>query len=145
MELTEPLHLILDSNQASIYLKYKTQIDMLINSTLNEHVVLMFLEYKFKLSDKEIELNSNISITEAIFISELIKSYCMTYKCSNGHANLDILEIGLAYGTSSVVMLCAGIQSNCNVLHDVIDPFQGTQWGGGRCRSHRNLFKGVPS
>jgi len=63
----------------------------------------MWYHYAFKLNNKFIELDSNINVYEALFISQCLQLYIQEYH--KPKTKFNILEIGLAYGTSSIIML----------------------------------------
>ena len=71
--------------------------------------------------------HSNINLHEGIFINLAVKTYLQTYKPTY----LSVLEIGCAYGMSSMFMLDALNETpNIDCTYTIIDPNQNTQWNG---------------
>jgi predicted O-methyltransferase YrrM len=108
-----------------IYEKYKKELDGVKKYINNKFIYDIFYNYGFKINNKFIPLDSNINIYEACFISSLINIYIKKYKKKN---KLNILEIGLAYGTSALIILNQLIQYQYNKSYDIIDPNQTKKW-----------------
>ena len=105
-----------------IYEKYKIELDAVNKYINNKFIYDIFYNYGFTINNKIIPLDSNINIYEACFISQLINIYINKYF----NKELNILEIGLAYGISSLVIINKIIKYNAN--YDIIDPNQSKQW-----------------
>lgn len=108
-----------------IYKKYKIELDAVNKYIDNKFIYDIFYKYGFTINDKIIPLNSNINIYEACFISLLVEIYIKTYK---KNTTLNILEIGLAYGTSSLIIINKLLQYKYKKSYDIIDPNQTEQW-----------------
>jgi hypothetical protein len=85
-----------------IYEKYKIELDAIDKYIDNKFIYDIFYNYGFTINNKIIPLNSNINVYESCFISLLVDIYIKKYK---KRAKLNILEIGLAYGTSSLIIM----------------------------------------
>jgi len=109
-----------------IYEKYKNELNHVKKIMKDDYLYNMWYNYGFTLNNKFIELDSNINIYEACFISLLVNNYINNYK--NDNKKMNILEIGLAYGTSSIVMLNQVLNYKGPVEYDIIDPNQTEQW-----------------
>lgn len=124
------------------YLKYKTELDNVIDIMNDEYLYNMWNKYGFTLNNKFIPFDSNINVYEACFINLLVYIYILTYKQDNKKMN--ILEIGLANGTSSIVILNKLLNYKGSVEYDIIDPNQTIQWkrrGISHIHSYLNLKK----
>ena len=108
-----------------IYLKYKTELDAVNKYINNKYIYDIFYNYGFKLNNKFIKLDSNINVYEACFISKLINIYINTYKKNK---TLRVVEIGLAYGTSALVIINEIIKYKYKTRYIVVDPNQTKQW-----------------
>jgi len=108
-----------------IYEKYKKELDGVNKYINNKYIYDIFYNYGFKINNKFIPLDSNINIYEACFISLLVNIYIKKYKKKN---KINILEIGLAYGTSSLIILNQLSQYKYKKSYDIIDPNQTQQW-----------------
>jgi len=73
-----------------------------------------------------LKLDSNINVYEACFISVLIDIYIKTY--STATQPINIVEIGLAYGTSTITALNKVMNFQRAVHYDIIDKYQSVQW-----------------
>jgi predicted O-methyltransferase YrrM len=109
-----------------IYKKYKKELDNVKRIMKDDYLYNMWYNYGFKLNNKFIQLDSNINIYEACFINLLINNYIHKYKLNNSKIN--VLELGLAYGTSSIVILNKLINYKGSISYDVVDPNQSKQW-----------------
>ena len=110
---------------SEIYLKYKTELDAVNKYINNKYLYDIFHNYGFNFEGEFIEFNSNINIYEACFISQLINIYINTYKTDK---TLRIVEIGLAYGTSALVIINEMIKYKYKAKYVVVDPNQTEQW-----------------
>jgi predicted O-methyltransferase YrrM len=106
--------------------KYKTEFENIKKYINNDYILKIFYDYGFYIDKKFIELDSNINVYESCFISLLFDIYMDKYY--DKKTDLNILEIGLAYGTSALIII--NKLSNCkdNVYYTVIDPNQTQQW-----------------
>jgi len=109
----------------NIYNKYKYELDKIKLYTNNDYIFNMFLYYGFNIDNKFIKLDSNINIYESGFVSLLIKYYILKYKKKE---KLNILEIGLAYGTSSIIIINQILQYPFSKSFDILDPYQEKDW-----------------
>jgi predicted O-methyltransferase YrrM len=107
------------------YDKYKTELDAVKKYINNPYIYDIFHDYGFKLDGKFIPLDSNINVYEACFIAQLIKIYIRKYKKDQP---LNVLEVGLAYGTSALVILNEIIKYKHRITYTVIDMNQTEQW-----------------
>jgi predicted O-methyltransferase YrrM len=112
-----------------ILIKYKKEFEVIKDYIDNPIIYKIFYDYGFTIKNKFIELNSNINVYEACFISRLIDIY-LKYK---PHNKINVLEIGLAYGTSSLIILNKLIMYDeqtpqKKIKYDIIDPYQTTTW-----------------
>ena len=88
--------------------KYIKELTALKKYVRNDYIYEIFKNYGFSIYDKElkktvfISLDSNINIYEACFLALCIQIYNSKFYEKNN--NLNILEIGLAYGTSSLII-----------------------------------------
>lgn len=108
-----------------IYLKYKTELDAVKKYINNKYIYDIFYNYGFTLNNKFIKLDSNINVYEACFIARLINIYINTYKKNK---TLRVVEIGLAYGTSALVIINEIIKYKYKTRYIVVDPNQTKQW-----------------
>ena len=105
-----------------IYEKYKIELDAVNKYINNKFIYDIFYNYGFTINNKIVPLHSNINIYEACFISQLVNIYINKYF----NKELNILEIGLAYGTSSLVIINKILKYKTN--YDIVDPNQTSQW-----------------
>ena len=105
--------------------KYKIELNAVKKYIDNPYIYKIIKDYGFMVEGKFIPLDSNINVYEACFISLLINIYIKTYKTND---TLNILEVGLAYGTSALIILNQLLQYNHNKNYTVIDPNQNKQW-----------------
>jgi predicted O-methyltransferase YrrM len=125
-----------------IYEKYKKELDYVKEIMQDKYLYNMWYNYGFTLKNKFFKLDSNINIYEACFISLLVNNYIKEYK--NDNKKINILEIGLAYGTSSIVILNQLLNYKGSIEYDIIDPNQTEQWqniGINHIYSYLNLKK----
>ena len=108
-----------------IYLKYKTELDAVKKYINNKYIYDIFYNYGFNLNNKFIKLDSNINVYEACFIAKLINIYINNYKKNK---TLRIVEIGLAYGTSALIIVNEMIKYKYKTRYTVVDPNQTKQW-----------------
>ena len=110
-----------------IYLKYKIELDAVNKYINNKYIYDIFYNYGFNLDNKFIKLDSNINVYEGCFIAQLINIYINTYKTTPNEP-LRIVEIGLAYGTSALIIINEMIKYKYKTIYIVIDPNQSDQW-----------------
>ena len=110
-----------------IYNKYKVELDAIKKYINNKYIYDIFYNYGFNLNNKFIKLDSNINVYEACFIARLINIYINTYK---NNKTLRIVEIGLAYGTSALIIINEMLKYNYKKKYITIDLNQTKQWNG---------------
>lgn len=113
--------------------KYKAELDAVDKYIDNPYIHDIIKDYGFNLGGEFIPLDSNINVYEACFISLLVTIYIQKYKTTN---TLNVLEIGLAYGTSALVIINAMLRYKHPKGYTVVDPNQSTQW---KSIGHRNI------
>lgn len=115
----------------------------------NDYLYKLWKDYKFpniKLDGKDIELDSNINVYESVFISLLIEIYIEKYKPiqqNDKSLSLNFMEIGLAYGTSTITILNKIIASKYKnkINYDIIDMNQTKQWKDIGMKNISNFIK----
>lgn len=127
-----------------IYLKYKIELDAVNKYINNKYIYDIFYNYGFKLDNKFIELNSNINVYEACFIARLINIYINTYK-TNPDEILRVVEVGLAYGTSALIIINEIIKYKYKSRYVVIDPNQTSQWNSIGIRNIKQFLQHMNS
>ena len=105
------------------YLKYKKSLDEVSKIINNPYIYDMFYSWSFKLKGKQIDFDSNINSYEACFIAKLIRIFNREYK---NKKDLSVVEIGLARGTSALIILNELIQYPSS--YTAIDMNQTEQW-----------------
>ena len=113
--------------------KYKVELDAVDKYIDNSYIHDIIRDYGFKIEGKFIPLDSNINVYEACFISLLTNIYIEKYKIKN---TLNILEVGLAYGTSALILLNILLKYKYPKNYTVIDPNQSSQW---KSIGHKNI------
>lgn len=108
-----------------IYEKYKVELNGIKKYVNNDYIYKIFYDYGFTLKNKFIHLDSNINVYEACFMSILTNIYINNYKKKG---KLNILEIGLAYGTSTLILLNQLLKYKKSKSYDIIDMNQTKQW-----------------
>lgn len=112
----------------SVHKKYEeelTNIDTVFDK--DEYIHDLWVNYGFKINGEIVDLNSNINVYEACFIGLCVKTYLNRY-VEDKTSSLNILEIGLAYGTSSIHIVNQLLPHKGDVNYTVIDPNQSTTW-----------------
>jgi len=94
----------------------------------NKFIYEVFRKYGFIIENQFIKLDSNINVYEACFISLVTKLYCQNYKKEKD--DLNILEIGFAYGTSALMFLNQLKEYKNNKNYHIVDMNQTSQWKG---------------
>ena len=97
--------------------QYEIDRQLIYKYTKNDYINKIYKDWGVKLNGIFYKINSNISVKECIFIHLLIKI----------KKPKKVLEIGLATGMSSMVILNALNMFDGEILYSV-DPFQKTQW-----------------
>lgn len=123
-----------------IYLKYKIELDAVNKYINNNYIYDIFYNYGFNLDNKFIKLDSNINVYEACFIARLINIYINTYK-NIPDETLRVVEVGLAYGTSALVIINEIIKYKYKTRYIVIDMNQTTQWENVGIRNIKQFLK----
>ena len=96
----------------------------------NDYLAYVWKYYKFpniKHKGKPIVLDSNINVYEACFISQLVSIYLDQHMPASIHT-FNILEIGLAYGTSTIAIMNKAVSFKHKIHYDSIDFNQTRQW-----------------
>jgi hypothetical protein len=101
----------------------------------NDFLSNMFLVYGFSVGGIFIPLDSNINVYEGCFISLLFQTYLQK---NPRLTSFNVCEIGLAYGTSSMVILNEIIKSGLPSTYTVLDPNQTKQWDS---VGHNNILE----
>ncbi len=99
----------------------------------------IWTNYGFNIDGQFVGLNSNINVYEACFIGLLTKTYIDKYK--GDKSELNVLEIGLAYGTSSIHILNPLLKYGGKVNYTVLDPNQTETWKSIGINNIRNYLK----
>ena len=123
-----------------IYLKYKTELDAVNKYINNNYIYDIFYNYGFNLNNKFIKLDSNINVYEACFIAQLLNIYINTYK-NIPNEPLRVVEVGLAYGTSALIIINEMIKYKYKTRYIVIDPNQTAQWNSIGIRNIKQFLK----
>lgn len=106
----------------------KNKLDLLKQYLGNGIMYDIFKNNGFKLNNKFYKLDSNINVFESVFIYLIINAYHNTIKSTNINT-FNILEVGLARGTSAVLITTfLNTIQNYNILYTIIDMNQSTQW-----------------
>lgn len=121
-----------------IITKYSNELNSVTKFINNDFIYKIFYDYGFTLNKKFIPLDSNINVFEACFISLLINIYIKKYKNKN---KLNILEIGLAFGTSALIIINQLIQYKYAKSYDIIDPNQTIQWKSTGIKNINNFLE----
>ncbi len=111
--------------------KYEDLWKQLSDFTKNDYIVKVFECYAFMIRGEIIDLHSNINIYEAGFTSLIIQTYIKHNMESLISTGMNVLEIGLARGTSSIVILNEMMklpQLENKSKYIVIDPYQSVHW-----------------
>ena len=106
------------------YLKYKKSLDEVSKIINNPYIYDMFYSWSFKLKGKQVDFDSNINSYEGCFIAKLIQIYNQKYK--KDKLPLNVLELGLARGTSALIILNELIKLKST--YTAIDMNQTDQW-----------------
>ncbi len=113
--------------------KYAEELSKVQLYMQNHYLYNMFLDYGFHIDGKFIPLDSNINVYEGCFISLVFQAYLQRQK----RKTFNVCEIGLAYGTSSMVILNEIIKSGLPSTYTVLDPNQTQQW---ESIGHKNIL-----
>jgi len=120
------------------YKKYKTQLDAIKLYINNDYIYNIFFNYGFTVDETFINLDSNINVYEACFIAQLVSIYIKTFKRND---ELSVIEIGLAYGTSSLIIANEMIKYRFKKKYVIIDPNQTKQWKNVGIKNLNNFLK----
>jgi predicted O-methyltransferase YrrM len=118
---------------SDIKTKYAEELSRVQMYMQNHYLYNMFLDYGFHVDGKFIPLDSNINVYEGCFISLVFQTYLHKNKLSQ----FNVCEIGLAYGTSSMVILNEIIKGGLPSNYTVLDPNQTRQWNS---IGHKNII-----
>jgi predicted O-methyltransferase YrrM len=105
------------------YLQNKKALDAVSSIIDNPYIYDMFYSMSFK--GKQVENDSNITPYEACFITKLIRALLLEKKEKKDKLPLSVVEIGLARGTSAIIILNELIKHNST--YTAIDN-QTEQW-----------------
>lgn len=122
------------NNHTQIKQKYAEELSRVQKYMNNEFIYNMFLNYGFTIDGKFIALDSNINVYEGCFISLVFQAYLQH---NPDIKTFNVCEIGLAYGTSSMIILNEVIKSGLPSQYTVLDPNQTRQWNS---IGHRNIM-----
>jgi predicted O-methyltransferase YrrM len=114
--------------------KYAEELSKVQQYMGNEFIYNMFLNYGFTVDGKFIALDSNINLYEGCFISLVFQAYLQH---NPSIKSFNVCEIGLAYGTSSMIILNEIIKSGLSSQYTVLDPNQTRQWNS---IGHKNIM-----
>jgi predicted O-methyltransferase YrrM len=105
------------------YLQYKKSLDEVSSIIDNPYIYDMFYSWSFKLKGNKVEFDSNINSYEACFIVKLIRIFIREKK---DKLPLNVLELGLARGTSAIIILNELIKHKST--YTAVDMNQTDQW-----------------
>jgi len=106
------------------YLKNKKALDDVSSIIDNPYIYDMF--YSWSLKGKQVEFDANITPYEACFITKLIRAFVLEKKEKKDKLPLSVVEIGLARGTSAIIILNELIKHNST--YTAIDMNQTEEW-----------------
>jgi len=129
-----------DENQhdPAKFAKQIAEIDIIYDN--DKFIHDLWTNYGFMINGKKLDLNSHISIYEASFIGLCVQTYLNKY-VKDKKASLNVLEVGLAYGTSIVHILNRLLKHEGDVNYTIIDPNQSTQWKSNGINTVRDYLK----
>jgi predicted O-methyltransferase YrrM len=107
------------------YLQYKKSLDEVSSIIDNQYIYDMFYSWSFKLKGNKVDFDSNINSYEACFIAKLIRIFVREYK--KDKLPLTVLELGLARGTSALIILNELIKHK-STSYTAVDMNQTDQW-----------------
>lgn len=110
--------------------KWKTESKNVAKLINNPYLQYVWDKYEFPLirdeNNNSIPLDSNINVYEACFISQLIEIYIKT---NISKQEINVLEIGLARGTSTITIMNKLLQLfNNKINYDSVDLSQTDYW-----------------
>lgn len=120
--------------QNNIKQKYAKELDRVRLHMDNDFIYNMFLNYGFTIDGTFIALDSNINVYEGCFISLVFQCYLQH---NPNIKEFNVCEIGLAYGTSSMIILNEIIKSGLPSQYTILDPNQTAQW---KSIGHKNIL-----
>jgi predicted O-methyltransferase YrrM len=106
------------------YLQNKKALDAVSSIIDNPYIYDMF--YSWSLKGKQVEFDANITPFEACFITKLIRAFVLEKKEKKDKLPLSVVEIGLARGTSAIIILNELIKHNST--YTAIDMNQTEEW-----------------
>ena len=94
----------------------------------NVYIYSIFYDWGFTIENRFIPFHSNINAIEACFIS-----LCVQTVLQKNPKSFSVLEIGLAYGTSSLILMNEMIKYSSSsktkkIQYDILDPCQTKVW-----------------
>ena len=111
------------SKTNNTYKKYKDGLDLLDKYIDNDIIYDVIYNWGTQYKNKFYELHSHINRVEGVYISEMIKAYIKP-----SMKNINVLEIGCAFGTSAMFIMNILNQYKKKIQYKVVDPNQDTQW-----------------
>ena len=111
------------SRNNNTYKKYKEDLDLLDKYIDNDIIYDVIYKWGTQYKNKFYDLHSHINRAEGVFISEMIRAYIKP-----SMKNINVLEIGCAFGTSAMFIMNILNQYNKKIQYKVVDPNQDTQW-----------------
>jgi len=105
------------------YKKYKEELELLDKYIDNDIIYDVIYKWGTLYKTKFYKLHSHINRAEGVFISEMIRAYVKP-----SMKNINVLEIGCAFGTSAMFIMNILNQFNTKIKYKVVDPNQDTQW-----------------
>ncbi len=109
---------------------HKYSLDNIKKYINNVYIYSIFYDWGFTLENRFIPFNSNINAIEACFISLCVQAFLNRDPVPK---SLSILEIGFAYGTSSIIFMNELLKyhnkhKNNKIQYDIFDPCQTKVW-----------------
>lgn len=118
-------------------MKYERELQAVQKYISNPYIYDAFEKYGFVIDGEFLSMDSNISVYEACFIGLLVDTYIR----NSSPSRMRILEIGLAYGTSTLILMNAILKNGLRGYYTVIDPNQTTQWKNKGIRNVEQFLK----
>lgn len=115
--------------------KWKEELNAVKKYINNDFIYDIFKRYGFIIDNKFIELNSNINVYESCFISLVTKLYLKKHK-----KDFNLLEIGFAYGTSTLMFMNQYKKYKRLKSYDIVDMNQSTQWNSIGIKNVKNFM-----
>lgn len=115
------------NKESDIYRIYKKELDLIEKHINNKYFYKFILNWGTIYKKKFYKLHSQINIYECIFLHYMVSSFN-----KKSIKNINILEIGCAYGTSGMIIINAmdKFSFDQKISYTAIDPNQKTDWKG---------------